>query len=343
VEVQARLISRPRELAGQRVHMPRNSPYRQNLVELNDDVGETIEIVEVDDSSDRLLQQTSEGAIAYTVAAENVAKLKTDAYTNLLLLPTMGPSAPIVWGVRTNAPQLLASLNTFIAAKKKAGLLGALYRKYFLDRRGFQTRVTSQYLAGETGTLSPYDEWFREYAKIPGWDWRLIAAQAFQESRFKPGARSWAGATGLMQIMPKTAKQMRVNPNDPRASIEGACRYIWQLDDAWRSSIRDESERIKFILGSYNVGLGHVQDAVRLAQKHGDDAASWRDVGYWLIRKSQRAVYNDPVVKHGYARGTEPVAYVDSIMARWANYKEFVKPDLVPTPAATPVASPSRR
>ena len=68
-----------------------------------------------------------------------------------------------------------------------------------------------------------------------------------------------------------------------------------------------------------------MQDAVRLANKHGDNGRKWDDVGYWLVRKSQRAVYNDPVVKHGYCRGTEPVGYVDAIITRWANYREFVR------------------
>lgn len=90
-------------------------------------------------------------------------------------------------------------------------------------------------------------------------------------------------------------------------------------------------ERIKFTLASYNVGLGHVQDAVRLAQKNGDDTASWEDVAYWLIRKSKRDVYNDPVCKYGFARGAEPVGYVDTILGRWDHYREFVKDEPVAT------------
>jgi membrane-bound lytic murein transglycosylase F len=334
IEVHARLIETPQQLAGAQVHLPRNSPYRRNLLELNDALSDDINVVEVDDSSDKLIQETAEGTIAYTVAAENLAKLKTATYANLLIQPALGPPQPVVWAVRRNAPQLLKAIDDWLEVKRKSGLLTALYRKYFLDRRGFETRTTSQFLTSETGTLSAYDEWFREYAKIPGWDWRLIAAQAFQESKFNPRARSWAGAVGLMQIMPATARQIKVNPNDPRQSIQGACRYIWQLDDAWKDSITKESERIKFILASYNVGTGHVQDAVRLAKKHGDDPTSWQDVGYWLIQKSKRAVYNDPVVKHGYARGTEPVAYVDAIEARWENYRQFVTAE-APTPVAT--------
>jgi membrane-bound lytic murein transglycosylase F len=333
IEVRARLVSTPHDLAGQQVKIPRTSPYRQRLVELNEELTQDIDVVEVDESSDRLIQELAEGEIAFTVAAENVAALKSGEYTNLIVKPAIGPPQPVVWAVRKNSPQLLAALNQWLAKKRKAGLLAMLYRKYFLDRRAYTARINSPFLTAETGTLSPYDDWFREYARIPGWDWRLVAAQAFQESRFNPRAHSWAGAVGLMQIMPKTARQLHANAADPRQSVEAACRYLWTIDDQWKE-IKSDSERIKFILASYNVGTGHVQDAVRLAAKNGDDPHSWLDVSYWLIRKSKRSVYNDPVVKHGFARGTEPVAYVDQILQRWSNYKEFVKePETVMTPA----------
>jgi len=332
IEVRARLVSTPRDLAGQQVRIPRTSPYRQRLVELNEELTQDIDVVEVDESSDRLIQQLAEGEIAFTVAAENVAALKSGEYTNLIVKPTIGPPQPVVWAVRRNAPQLLAALNQWLAKKRSSGLLAVLYRKYFLDRRAYTARINSPFLTAETGTLSPYDDWFREYARIPGWDWRLVAAQAFQESRFNPRAHSWAGAVGLMQIMPMTARQLHTNAADPRQSVEAACRYLWTIDDQWKE-ITSGSERIKFILASYNVGPGHVQDAVRLAAKNGDDPHAWLDVSYWLIRKSKRSVYNDPVVKHGFARGTEPVAYVDQILQRWSNYKEFVKPEAEAPPA----------
>lgn len=339
IEIRARLVTRPSELGGHQVTISRSSPYRGRLLELNEELTNDVVVVEVDDSIDRLIQRLSEGDIGYTVAAENVAELRAGEYKNLLVRPALGPPEPVVWGVRTNAPELRAALNRFLDAKRKSGLLRVLYRKYFLDRNAFRRRVASRYLTAETGRLSPYDDFFRESARIPGWDWRLVASQAYQESRFNPNAKSWAGAVGIMQIMPRTARELHVNPADPAQAIRGACRYLWKLDDQWKS-IRSERERIRFILAAYNVGAGHVQDAQRLAEKHGDDPARWDDVAYWLVRKSQRSVYNDPVVKYGFARGTEPVTYVDVILDRWEHYKAFVpeEPEVVPTettPATT--------
>jgi len=341
ITVRARLIEQPAELGGQRVHIARRSPYRQTLMELNDELTDDIHIVEVDDSVDRLIQRLAEGEIGYTVAAENVAKLNATEYTNLIVRPMLGPPKQVVWAMRRNAPQLHDALNAWLRVQRKQGLLNVLYRKYFLDRRGFAERAASRYLTAETGRLSPYDDWFREYARIPGWDWRLLASQAYQESRFNPNARSWAGAAGLMQIMPRTARELRVNARDPRQSIEGAARYLWKLDDQWHSAIPREEERIRFILAAYNVGLGHVEDARRLAKKFGDDPGSWDDVAYWLIRKSKRSVYNDPVVKYGFARGTEPVDYGERILDRFEHYKVFVPKESVPPEEPEPTTEPS--
>src|SRR5206468_10676595 len=126
--VRARLIRTPSELAGQRVHLPRTSPYRTRVLELSEELTQDIDVVEVDESSDKLIQRLAEGEIAFTVAAENVAALKSGEYTNLLVKPAIGPPQPVVWAVRRNAPQLLGAFNQWLAAKRKAGLLAVLYR-----------------------------------------------------------------------------------------------------------------------------------------------------------------------------------------------------------------------
>ena len=159
-------------------------------------------------------------------------------------------------------------------------------------------------------------------AKGIGWDWRLLAAQVAQESRFDPRARSWAGARGLLQLMPRTAREVGVrNPNDPSQNVAGGVRYLAMLSDAWEDEIPDEAERLKFVLASYNAGRGHVLDAQRLAEKHGDDPHVWEDVAYWLLQKSKPSVYRDRVVRYGYVRGLEPVQYVSRILERYDRYR----------------------
>jgi len=351
ITVRARLVSRPADLAGQQVHVARVTPYRRRLLELNVELADDIEVVEVDETTDKLIERLAEGDIAFTVAAENVAALRTGEYSNLIIKPAIGPPQPVVWALRKSSPRLHDALNRWLATKRKKGLLNVLYHKYFLDRRGYRKRVASRYLTAETGQLSPWDDAFRRSARIPAWDWRLVSAQSYQESRFDPRARSWAGAVGLMQIMPRTARELGIDPRDPEESVEGACRYLRRIEHAWEPTVGRRAERLKFVLASYNVGLGHVQDAVRLAAKNGEDAASWENVAYWLIRKSKREVFNDPVVRFGFARGTEPVGYVDAILSRWDHYREFVPlepaPEATPTPAfePTPVlpATPSGR
>ncbi|MEK6320126.1 MAG: transglycosylase SLT domain-containing protein [Acidobacteriota bacterium] len=178
----------------------------------------------------------------------------------------------------------------------------------------------------ETGKLSQYDPLLRQYSAELSWDWRLLASQTFQESRFKPNAKSWAGATGLLQLMPATGQEFGVqNPLDPEDNVRGAVKFLIWLTDYWSKRIEDKDERLKFILASYNTGAGHVEDAQRLAEKYGSNPKAWDDVAYWLLQKSKVQYSEDPVVKYGFCRGIEPVTYVILILKRFEHYKRFVR------------------
>ncbi len=216
-------------------------------------------------------------------------------------------------------------LNSWIEEKKNTPLFDRLYKKYFIDRRGHLERVASEYLTSRTGKLCQYDELLKKHAVELNWDWRLLAAQTFQESRFKADARSWAGAGGLLQLMPATAREFGVrNAFDPEDNVQGAVRFLKWLEDYWAERISDEDERLKFILASYNTGAGHVEDARRLTAKYGGDAQVWNDVSNWLLQKSTQQYSTDPVVKFGFCRGLEPVNYVNHILERFDHYKQFV-------------------
>ena len=286
-QIRARLITSKEQLVGESITLPASSSVRERLLELEDEIGGDIQLVEVEDarSYETIIRDLATGEVRLTAAPEELAQLKAEHYTNLTVVPTIEPPLEVVWAVRKNAPQLQAALNDWIAQERE-GLVEAAYQTYFHDREGFRERMASEYLSTETGRLSAYDTLFKARAPELGWDWRLLASQAYQESKFDPRARSWAGAMGILQLMPGTAREVDVsNPYDPEENVEGAVRYLLKMRDRWQGEVPEE-DQIKFMLASYNTGAGHVQDAQRLAEKHGDDPTSWEDVAFWLLKKS---------------------------------------------------------
>lgn len=207
----------------------------------------------------------------------------------------------------------------------KPGMLAEVKKEeeFLLSYRAVRRRVFAPMLNRAGGVISHYDGFFQRYASTIRWDWRLLAAQCYQESTFDPKARSWAGACGLMQIMPGTADHLglsRANIYDPEQNIAAAVRYLAQLERNF-SDIREHSERTKFVLAAYNGGHFHIRDAMALARKNGRNANSWREVESFVLGLSQPQYYNDPVVKNGYMRGSETVDYVRKIHERWNGYR----------------------
>lgn len=173
------------------------------------------------------------------------------------------------------------------------------------------------------GIISAYDDLFRRYSSTAGWDWRLLAAQCYQESGFDPEAVSSMGAQGLMQLMPSTADIMGVPAEkrfDPEQNISAAARYIRKVSQSF-ADISETDERIRFTLAAYNGGVGHVQDAQMLARKAGRDHNHWQDVAPYILLLAQPQYYRDPDVRYGYMRGSETEAYVRLIMERWDQYR----------------------
>lgn len=173
------------------------------------------------------------------------------------------------------------------------------------------------------GIISAYDDLFRRYCGTAGWDWRLLAAQCYQESGFDPEAVSSMGALGLMQLLPSTADAMGVPADkrfDPEQNIAAAARYIRKVSQSF-SDIQDSDERIRFTLAAYNGGVGHVQDAQTLARKAGRNHQVWQEVAPYILHLSEPRYYRDPDVKNGYMRGSETEAYVRLIMQRWEDYR----------------------
>jgi membrane-bound lytic murein transglycosylase F len=194
---------------------------------------------------------------------------------------------------------------------------------YLLSSRSVRRRVFAPMLNRSGGVISHYDGYFQRYAQTIRWDWRLLAAQCYQESTFDPQAKSWAGACGLMQIMPSTADHLGLARSEifhPEKNIQAAVRYLNELEQSF-ADVRERSERTKFVLAAYNGGGFHIRDAMALARKHGRNPYHWRDVEPFVLGLQRAEYYNDPVVRNGYMRGSETVDYVRRIHERWNGYR----------------------
>lgn len=205
---------------------------------------------------------------------------------------------------------------------------------------GVRRKVYDMFRDPEGGVISDYDGYFKRYVKQTDWDWRLLAAQCYQESCFDPKAESFAGAKGLMQIMPKTAEHLGLAAEDvfsPEKSIAAACRYIVELTTDF-SDVPDNYERQNFVLAAYNGGVGHVRDAMAMAKADGKNQYFWDEVKSYVLKLATPEAYRNPIVKHGYMRGSETVGYVDNIRRRYATYGGVNK---VSGRSYEPVSNPS--
>jgi len=245
------------------------------------------------------------------------------------------------WAVRADAEELARALDEWYG---EGVTLSAQERRRSggPQARTVRRKVHAPYISREKGIISTYDSHFRQAAAVTGWDWRLIAAQCYQESGFDPNAVSWAGAQGLMQIMPATADHLGLPPSrirTPADNIAAAARFIRELT-AHFGDIRDRSERQKFVLAAYNGGAAHVRDAMSLARKHGKNPHRWQDVSFYVANLSRPEYYRDPVVRHGYMIGSETTGYVQAVMDRWRMYGG--RPDM-PGAAGAPGLAPAGR
>ena len=235
------------------------------------------------------------------------------------------------WAVRTERKQLAEALDSWFLRQDTEDISQAEQQR-MSEFGKVRRKVRSPFISREQGIISTYDAYFKQASKTTGWDWRLIAAQCYQESGFDPTAQSWAGACGLMQLMPGTAESMGLAKDrifQPQDNVATAGRYIRKLIQRF-AHISDRNEQIKFVLASYNAGPGHVQDAMALTKKYGGNPAQWAEVSYYILHLSEESFYRDPVVKHGYMVGKETYNYVSNIWSLWRNYGAAIPP-LPPT------------
>jgi membrane-bound lytic murein transglycosylase F len=328
-EIENGLLRNPIDLIGKEVHVRCNSSYVERLNHLADEIGGDILIIEHDEETEELIKMVAEGSIDFAVAEEDVAYVNAMYYPNIDVETAISFQQQIAWAVRKNAPKLLESMNYWLKKTKRSSDYYAIYDKYFRSTRSALRRTRSDYYAKSTGELSPYDAILKENAKLLNWDWKLLAALIYKESKFDTAAQSGNGALGLMQVLPETAMAYGIEDLfSPEQNIKAGTKHLKWLIDYWDENKVAKEDQVKFVLASYNVGHGHVTDAVKLAEKYHMDATRWDDnVEEFLIKKEEAAYFADPVAKYGYCRGNDVSQYVKTILNVYHNYSTLLPED----------------
>ncbi len=325
-EIESKLLRNTLDLAGKTIHIQKNTIFKTRLKTLSNEIGANINIVEHPNARvEELIDMVDKGEIEYTISDEYIALVNQKYYPDIDTKTPVSFPQNIAWAVRKGATSLLDTINYWLDDFKQTRTSAYLYNKYFRNSRS-KYYARSEYHSISGGKISPYDKIIRKYSELIDWDWRLLASLIYQESRFYPDARSWAGAFGLMQLMPHTAQKYGVDSlSPPEEQIKAGVKFIKLLDKQFLNKIEDKEERTKFVLASYNAGIAHVYDARRLAEKYDKDPNLWNEnVDFYLLNKSKPEYYQDSVVKYGYCRGSEPYNFVYDILERFHHYQNVI-------------------
>ncbi|WP_121665979.1 MltF family protein [Mesonia aquimarina] len=326
-KIKKQLVGDPVELMDKTVHVRKNSSYYQRLKNLSQEIGGkiNIETVSGNKTTDEIIKMVVDREIDFTISDYNVAAIN-QTYNPILDIDTeISFSQRIAWAVRKNSPDLLSRVNKWMKKIKKQDYYYVVYNKYFKNKKSYRRRIKSDFYSKNQGKISQYDEIIKENAKRIGWDWRLLSSQIYQESRFKPKGQSWAGAGGLMQIMPATAKDLGVKDvTNPAENLRAGSTYLQQMASKF-TKVKDSIQRIKFTMAAYNCGLGHVRDAQRLTKSAGENPLVWDDnVEDYMLKLSSREYFSRPEVRYGFVRGREPFLYVKEIFLRFDHYRKLI-------------------
>jgi membrane-bound lytic murein transglycosylase F len=299
------------EIGGADLEIAAGSSHAATLAAARQTLPDLVWVENSSSDTQSLLDGVANGSIDYTIADSTEFALAHDVHPELRIAFDFPGGQSLAWAVSARDPEFLSAIGGYFARVNGNGELAAIVQRYygrtdnleFVGPRGFMRDMQSR--------LPLYKKWFEEAAQQSSQDWRLLAAIGYQESKWNPSAASAAGAKGLMQLTDETASATNVNnPGDARQSIFGGAKYFKQVYEKIPSHV-PEPDRTWFALAAYNIGYGHLEDARVLTQKAGRDPDSWQDVREFLPLLSQEYWYTQ--TENGYARGSEPVRYVDNV------------------------------
>ncbi len=317
-------LSAPADLAGRTLVVRRDSPYWQTLEQLRDGGIELkLEPAPAEMETEQIIGQVAAGDYDLTVADSHILAIEQTYRDDAKALLELGEPVRHAWAVHPDNQKLLAAIDSFFDKEVHGLFYNVTRNKYFKNERRMRRHTKTR--PDKTGRLSPYDDLVKHFAERFVFDWRLIVSQMYAESRFNPKAKSWVGARGLLQVMPRTAREMGLTDLEkPRVGIHAGVRYLNWTRDRFDPALSPHT-RNWFALAAYNAGIGHVIDARELARRQGLDPELWFDhVERTMLLLAERKYARQ--ARYGYCRGSEPVHYVRSIRERWRAYKRIAEP-----------------
>lgn len=323
----AAFITDPIQLAKKKVSVWKHSSYFQRLMNLQDEIGDTIYIhpTQGHQGVEELIELVSDGQIDYTVAEKNIAMINNQYYDNIDANLAISFKQNIAFALPKDAPLLKKRLDKWLKKFMQKETFAYIKRKYFEQTEQIKS-FQDEHFSSKRGAISPFDNLLRAEAVRYGIDWRFVAAIMYNESGFDPKARGFGGAYGLWQFMPGTGPHYGVHPSSPAdVQIRGGMKFINKLNQLYKH-IPDKEERYKFILASYNAGTGHMRDAIELAKKRGLNPNKWENNVELMVKNlGKHQYYGDKVVKSGSFRGRHAVHYVKKVLDRYQLYKTLAK------------------
>jgi membrane-bound lytic murein transglycosylase F len=311
------------DLKGQKIAVRKSSSYFATLEKLKAQNGFEIEVVPEDVETEEIIDGVANGKYKATVADSNIVEVELTYSSKIRGAGPIGELRQIGWMVRKDQPQLKAALDAHVKKTYKGMFYNMMVTKYFKNTKQMKAAASANEkdLAGK---ISLYDDLAKKYAKQYSFDWRLVLAQMYQESHFDPAAKSWVGALGLMQVMPRTAKDLKIeNVVDPDQGVHAGVKLMDRYAKMFTSPEVKEKDRIRFALAAYNCGPGHVIDARRVAADLKLNPNKWFgnvEKAMLLLSKPEHA----KKARYGYCRCEEPVNYVSQIQTRYDSYSKLV-------------------
>lgn len=306
------------------IAVPSMSIFINYLNKLKDSLKINFSIREISEEPESILDSVMNKKFYATVMDEKILIVNTPLLHNTSSYYLPYPSFDIGWAFSCHQPILRDSINQLLLYLKKEDILDFLLNKY---QKPIYINQSNQLTAHSKRTkkLTPYDKILKKYGKVYEIDWRLVAALIYNESKFNVNAISSKGAFGIIQIMPQTADIYGISS---QSSIDEQIKISFKILNNYKITLKqffnNEKDLYKAMIASYNLGLGHILDAINLANKYDGEIYNWEQVSRWLLNKAQKKYYSDPVVRNGYCNGRLTVYFVNIVFDTYENYVQLI-------------------